>query len=160
MSHRRKTLLIIAHTPSPNTVEMAKAILTGAQNEVIENVEPKLVSPFDCDSEMVLKSDGLILFTTENFGYMSGALKDFFERVYYPCLAAPKRNDAKPFALIIRAGLDGIGAKTSVGKIATGLNWRQVQAATICKGEFRQHFVDKCRHLGLTIAASLDAGII
>jgi len=81
MSHRRKTLLIIAHTPSPNTVEMAKAILTGAQNEVIENVEPKLVSPFDCDSEMVLKSDGLILFTTENFGYMSGALKDFFERV-------------------------------------------------------------------------------
>ncbi len=160
MTHRPKSLLIVAHTPSPNTVEMANAILAGAQNEVIENVEAKLLSPFDCDSEMVLRSDALILFTTENFGYMSGALKDFFERIYYPCLADAKRNDAKPFAVIVKAGLDGTGTEISISKITTGLKWRQVQGATICKGDFEPRFVDKCRHQGLTIAASLDAGII
>ncbi len=155
-----KSLLIIAHTPSPNTREMAKAVLEGAQNEVIGQVKSKLVSPFDCDHKMVLESDGLILLTTENFGYMSGALKDLFDRVYYPCLAEPTLNDAKPFALIIKAGLDGTGTQASVTKITSGLKWRQVQAATLCKGEFESSFLDKCRHLGLTIAASLDAGII
>ena len=160
MTIDRKTLLIIAHTPSPNTIEMAEAILAGAQSRDIEGVSTALISPFDCDSSMVLASDALILFTTENFGYMSGALKDFFERVYYPCLADSKRNDAKPFSLIIKAGLDGTGTEVSVGKITTGLKWRLVQDTIICKGDFEQRFVDQCRALGLTIAASLEAGII
>jgi len=160
MNHRVKSLLIIAHTPSINTVAMAEAILEGAQNEAIENVDVELASPFDCDSERVLASDGLILFTTENFGYMSGALKDFFERVYYPCLADPKRNEAKPFAVAIKAGLDGTGSEISVNKITSGLNWRPVQPVAIFKGDFDPSFVDKCRDLGLTIAASLDAEII
>lgn len=160
MTYQAKSLLIIAHTPSPNTIEMANAILEGAQDQVIDSVDATLVSPFDCDSEMVLASDALILFTTENFGYMSGALKDFFERVYYPCLDDSKRNDAKPFAVIIKAGLDGTGTRISVDKITTGLRWRLVQEASIFKGNFETRFVDKCRHLGLTVAASLDAGII
>lgn len=155
-----KSLLIVAHTPSENTRTLANAILEGAQNEVIEEVDTRLVSPFECDSKMVLNSDALILFTTENFGYMSGAMKDFFERVYYPCLDSPKHNDAKPFALIIRAGLDGSGAETSIKKIIKGLKWRQVQEATICKGSYNDRFEGHCRHLGLTIAASLEAGII
>jgi multimeric flavodoxin WrbA len=78
MSEHDKSLLIIAHTPSKNTSKMSAAILDGAQNDVIEEVNAQLVSPLDCDSEMALNSDGIILFTTENFGYMSGALKDFF----------------------------------------------------------------------------------
>ena len=160
MQSQSKSLLIIAHTPSPNTVKMAEAILEGAQNDVIEGVEARLISPFDCDAEMVLQSDALILFTTENFGYMSGALKDLFERVYYPCLEDNKRNDAKPFATIIKAGLDGTGTEVSISKITRGLKWRQVQGATICKGEFEASFVAKCRDQGLTIAASLDTGII
>lgn len=160
MSDYIKSLLIVAHAPSKNTQKLTSAILEGAQNEVIEEVETRLVSPFDCDSEMVLNSDALILFTTENFGYMSGAMKDFFERIYYPCLDAPQRNDAKPFALIIRAGLDGSGADASVKKIINGLKWRQVQESTICKGEYNERFEGHCRHLGLTIAASVEAGII
>jgi len=155
-----KRLLIVAHTPSPNTVEMAEAIATGARNSAIENVNTELRSPFDCDSEIVLSSDALVLFTTENFGYMSGALKDFFERIYYPCLEQPKRNDAKPYALVIKAGLDGTGTDVSVSKITKGLNWKAAQASHICKGDFRSEFLEQCQELGLTIAASLDAGII
>ena len=160
MTQQPKSLLIIAHTPSPNTIKMAEAILTGANDNAINNVTVKLTSPFDCDSEAVLQSDALILFTPENFGYMSGALKDFFERVYYPCLSDSKRNDAKPFALLIKAGLDGTGTDISVGKITAGLKWRQVQPTIICKGDFEPGFVEQCREIGLTIAASLEAEII
>ncbi len=155
-----KSLLIVAHTPSPNTIEMANAILAGAQNELLENVEAELASPFDCDSQKVLASDGIILFTTENFGYMSGALKDFFERIYYPCLSDESRNDAKPFAVVIKAGLDGTGTKVSINKIVTGLKWKQIQETIICKGNYEPHFLEQCQTLGLTVAASLDAGIV
>jgi multimeric flavodoxin WrbA len=160
MTQTPRTLLIIAHTPSPNTIEMADAIVDGATDSDIENVSARLVSPFNCDAEMVLESDALILFTTENFGYMSGALKDFFERVYYPCIDDSKRNDAKPFTLLIKAGLDGTGTDISVGKITTGLKWKQVQATTVCKGSFKPEFIAQCRGIGLTIAASLEAEII
>ena len=160
MSIKHKSLLIIAHTPSPNTRVMAEALLEGASNEVVEDVAVTLVSPLNCSSEMILQSDGLILFTTENFGYMSGLLKDMFERIYYPCLDDPKRNNAKPFALVIKAGLDGTGSEIAISKIVKGLNWRQVQETTLCKGDFKQSFVDRCRHLGLTIAASVDAELI
>lgn len=160
MPQTPRSLLIIAHAPSPNTITMAEAILDGATDSAVEGVTASLVSPFDCDTEMVLQSNALILFTTENFGYMSGALKDLFERVYYPCLDDPKRNDAKPFALIIKAGLDGTGTELSVGKITTGLKWRPVQATTVCKGDFEKEFISQCRDIGLTLAASLEADII
>lgn len=155
-----KRLLIVAHTPSPNTEKMAEAIACGARDDAFENVKVELRSPFDCDSESVLSSDALVLFTSENFGYMSGALKDFFERIYYPCLDDPQRNDAKPFALIIKAGLDGTGTDVSVSKITKGLNWKAAQASHICKGDFHADFIVQCEELGLTMAASLEAGII
>jgi multimeric flavodoxin WrbA len=154
MSSRK--LLIIAHAPSPNTQLMTQAILAGAQNENIANVEARLVSPFQCHSQDVLSSDALILYTTENFGYMSGALKDFFERIYYPCLEQEKRNEAKPYALVIRAGLDGTGTDVAVHKIISGLKWREVQSTTLCKGEYDPIFAARCNELGMTIAASLD----
>lgn len=156
----KKKLLIIAHMPSENTRVLGSALLLGASNNALVNVEVKLLSPFECDSEQVLNCDAIILFTTENFGYMSGALKDFFERIYYPCLADPKRNEGKPFALVIRAGLDGTGTDVAVHKITTGLKWKEVQPTMICKGDFVLSFTDQCNEFGLTIAASLDADII
>ena len=76
MTAANKTLLIVAHTPSPNTRELADALLRGAKDEAISGVSAELRSPFHCDAELVLNSDTLILFTTENFGYMSMVLKD------------------------------------------------------------------------------------
>jgi len=74
-----KQLLVVAHTPSPNT-------LKGCRHEDIESVESIHIPPLDATADDVLKADGIILGTTENFGYMSGALKDFFDRIYYPVL--------------------------------------------------------------------------
>ena len=154
---RMKRLLIVAHTPSPNTKILADALLAGAR--AIEKVKSTLRSPFECDADLVLGQDAVILFTTENFGYMSGALKDFFERVYYPCLDKPERNEAKPFALVIRAGLDGTGTDIAVHKITSGLKWREVQPMLLCHGKHSALFARQCEELGMSMAAGLDAEI-
>jgi len=157
---KQKSLLIVAHMPSENTRALGQALLTGAQDPAIESVVSSLRSPFDCEAAEVLASDALILFTTENFGYMSGALKDFFERIYYPCLDAKERNEAKPFSVVIRAGLDGTGTDIAIHKITKGLKWREVQNTLLCKGEFQPEFITQCHELGLTVAASLDNNLI
>lgn len=160
MSEAFKTLLIVAHTPSPNTKALAHALLEGAQRVADEAVRCELKSPFDCVAEDALNANALILFTTENFGAMSGALKDFFERIYYPCLEQPARNEAKPYALVIRAGLDGTGTRTGVGKITTGLKWREAQDVLLCHGEYNEEFITQCQQLGETMAAMLAADIL
>ena len=156
----QKKLLIVAHCPSNNTQAMGNALLKGAQHNDITNTLTRLKSPFDCNAEDVLNSDAIILFTTENFGYMSGALKDFFDRLYYPCLADSNRNDAKPFALIVKAGLDGTGTNLAVHKIINGLKWREVHDTVICKGDFSHQFLEQCENLSLTVAAQLDNNLI
>lgn len=151
-----KKLLIIAHTPSVNTEALASGLLKGTRHPDISGVESELRSPFDCDAEKILQQDALILFTTENFGYMSGALKDFFERIYYPCLEAENSNEGKPFALVIRAGLDGTGTDIAVHKIINGLKWREVQPTLLCHGEHQAEFIEQCRELGMAMAAGLE----
>ncbi|RRJ84362.1 flavodoxin family protein [Aestuariirhabdus litorea] len=152
----RKRLLVVSHTPSPNTRALADALLAGAQTDA-PGVEVRLVAPLEAGPEDVLAADALILGTTENLGYMSGALKDFFDRIYYPCLE-PKQG--LPYALYIRAGHDGTGTRRAVETITTGLRWRAVQEPLICRGEFDPAFIDQCRELGMAMAMGLDAGII
>lgn len=151
-----KKLLIVAHCPSKNTQALADAIYQGSQIDDIQNVNTQLKSPFDCDANDALNSDAIILFTTENFGYMSGALKDFFDRIYYPCLDQPASNQGKPYALVVRAGNDGTGTITAIEKIITGLKWRQVHENRLLKGEFKPEFINQAQELGATISASLD----
>jgi multimeric flavodoxin WrbA len=153
----RKHLLIVAHNPSPNTQKLVEATLRGATHEDIAGVEAKHIAPLMADPEDVLWADAIILGTTENFGYMSGALKDFFDRIYYPCL---EHTEALPFAAYIRAGLDGTGTKIAIGKITTGLKWKPVQETMILHGEYRPEFETQCEELGMLMAASLEAGII
>ena len=151
-----KKLLIVCHAPSPNTRRLLEAVIAGARSEEIENVEATALSPFDAGPEEVMAAQALILGTTENLGYMSGALKDFFDRVYYPCL---EETQALPYALYVRAGKDGTGTCRAVQSIATGLRWRAVQEPLVCRGEFQEDFVGQCRELGMLMAAGLDSGV-
>jgi hypothetical protein len=151
-----KRLLIVAHAPSPNTERLRDALVAGARAPDIEGVEVTALSPFATTPAEVLAADAIILGTTENLGYMSGALKDFFDRCYVPCL---ERTQGLPYALYIRAGNDGAGAKRAVETIVTGLRWRKIQEPLICRGDWRESFVAECRELGTLIAAGLDAGI-
>lgn len=151
-----KRLLVVAHAPSANTRRLKDAVLDGAQAEEIEDVETVWKPPLEAGPDDVKACDAIILGTTENLGYMAGALKDFFDRSYYPCL---EETQGLPYALYIRAGKDGTGTERAVQTIVTGLRWRAVQDPLICQGEFRDEFVDWCRELGMYVAAGLDAGI-
>ena len=151
-----KRLLIVAHVPSPNTKRLADAALRGALSDDIDGVEAEALSPFDTGPDHVLAADALILGTTENLGYMSGALKDFFDRIYYPCL---EKTQGKPYALYIRAGHDGTGTRRGVETIVTGLRWRAVREPLICRGAYDDTFEADCEELGMLMAAGLEAGV-
>jgi multimeric flavodoxin WrbA len=151
-----KTLLIVAHAPSENTQLMVNAVLKGAQHPDIEQVTARWISPLEATPAHVLACDGIIMGTTENLGYMSGALKDFFDRCYYPCLEA---KQGLPCALYVRAGNDGTGTCRAVESICTGLRWSWIQPPLICRGEWQIKFLAQCETLGMTMAAGLDVGI-
>ncbi|GLS27908.1 flavodoxin family protein [Marinibactrum halimedae] len=151
-----KSLLVVAHAPSANTHSMVQAVLKGAQHEDIDSITTQWIPPLEATPEDVLRCDGIILGTTENLGYMSGALKDFFDRIYYPCL---EEKQGLPCSLYIRAGHDGTGTQRALKTILTGLRWNSVQAPLVCRGDWQPEFLEQCQTLGLTMAAGMDAGV-
>lgn len=152
MSSVKAKLLIVSHAPSGNTQALTDWVARGAASG---NVSVELSQPLQTGPQPVLDADGIILGTTENFGYMSGAMKDFFDRIYYPCL---DQTRGMPYAVFIRAGQDGLGAQSSIERIVTGLGWRAVQEPLICKGEL-SGFEESCRQLGELMAIGLEQEI-
>ena len=127
-----------------------------AHNHWTFRVSKSCRNPFEADPEDVLAAQAIILGTTENLGYMSGALKDFFDRIYYPCL---EQSEGLPYAVYIRAGHDGTGTRRGIETIVTGLRWRSVQEPVICQGDWDDGFVPMCEELGASMAAGLEIGI-
>jgi multimeric flavodoxin WrbA len=151
-----KKLLIVAHAPSPNTRKLAEAVLRGAQHPDITEVKSRWLPPLETQPQDVLACDAIILGTTENLGYMSGALKDFFDRCYYPVL---EEKQGLPCAVYIRAGLDGTGTRRALTTILTGLKWREVQESHLYHGDWQDDFLAQAEKLGMAMAAGLEAGI-
>jgi multimeric flavodoxin WrbA len=149
-------LLIVYHSQSGTTSQMADAVVDGARDPMLEAVEVRVLDALDATADDLLWCDGFILGTPENFGYMSGALKLFLDRVFYTVV---DKVDGKPYALFVRAGNDGSGAISSVTRILTGLKVREVQAPVLIAGDFDSERLDECRELGLTLAAGLEAGV-
>lgn len=151
-----KQLLIVAHAPSPNTLKLRQAAERGARHVDIENVEVCVKPPLEAGPDDVLTCDAILLGTTENLGYMSGALKDFFDRSYYPLL---EKTQGLPCALYVRAGHDGTGTRRAVEGIVTGLRWKWAQAPLILRGAWQEDFVGQVEELGLYLSAGLEGGI-
>ncbi|MBA6418827.1 flavodoxin family protein [Pseudomonas sp. 5Ae-yellow] len=151
-----KTLLIVAHAPSDNTRALREAVLRGARHGDIEDVVINCKPPLEAGPEDVMSADAIILGTTENLGYMSGALKDFFDRSYYPVL---EEKQGLPCALYIRAGMDGTGTRRAVESIVTGLRWNWVQSPLTFKGDWQDSFLQQAEELGLYMAAGLDNSV-
>lgn len=152
----KKRLLIVAHAPSANTQRLIEAVVRGASSTDIDNVEALWIAPLQAGPEDVMRADAIILGTTENLGYMSGALKDFFDRCYYPVLEV---KQGMPCALYIRAGHDGTGTRRAVESIVTGLRWSWAQDPLVLRGEWQESFIAQAEELGLYMAVGLDSGI-
>lgn len=151
-----KQLLVVAHAPSANTQRLLDAVLAGARHPDLSAVSVRYRPPLEATAADVLSAAAIVLGTTENLGYMSGALKDFFDRIYYPCL---EQTQGLPYAVYIRAGHDGTGTRRGIETIVTGLRWRPVQPPLICRGDFSEDFIAQCQELGTYMAAGLEAGI-
>lgn len=151
-----KRLLVVWHSRTGHTGQMLEAVLRGARDPALDGVECVVRDALDATPEDVRAAHGIVLGTPENFGYMSGALKMFFERIYYPCL---DHTQGLPYGVFIRAGNDGLGALASIERIVTGLRWRRVAAPVIVAGDWDPARLAQCEELGQTLAAGLDAGV-
>jgi multimeric flavodoxin WrbA len=145
-------LLVVHHTTSPSLQSMFDAVIAGASDDRIEGVtvvhRPALAA---CATD-VLEADGYLLGTPANLGYMSGALKHFFDQIYYPCLDATIR---RPYGMYVHGNNDTTGAVRSVETVATGLQWQRAQAPVTVIGEPTSADLDACRELGAAFAAGL-----
>jgi len=147
-------ILIVYHSQSGNTQKMAQAVAEGAKS--IEGVEVILKKAADATLEDLLTADGLAIGTPENFGYMSGMVKDFFDRTY---VGAQEKVFRKPFVVFISAGNDGSGALRAIERIALGYKFKTVYQPVIAKGEITRGILDQCFELGATIAGGCQMGI-
>jgi flavorubredoxin len=147
-------LLIVHHTSSPSLQEMLEAAMAGAGTDEIDDVQVVVRPALTTGAADVLEADGYLLGTPANIGYMSGALKHFFDTIYYPCLAATER---RPYGLYVHGNLDTTGAVRSVEAVATGLKWRRARPPVCVTGPPVAADLEACWELGATLAAELSA---
>ncbi len=133
---------------------MANAVCEGAKS--IDDVEVVLKEAADATLEDLLTCNGLGVGTPENFGYMSGMIKDFFDRTYGE---AQEKVFRKPFVVFISAGNDGTGALRAIERIALGYKFKTVFHPVIAKGNVTEDILEQCRELGATLAGGCAMGI-
>lgn len=150
------TILVLYHSQTGHTEQMANAVARGVDS--IEGCRAVLKKAGQANLEDLAACHGVAFGSPENFGYMSGMLKDFFDRTYEQ---ARGRNDVfkKPYVVFISAGNDGTGALASIERILLGYQLKKVFDPVIARGEVTEEDLARCRELGQTIAAGCEAGI-
>src|ERR1700728_5351342 len=131
---------------------MLEAVIAGARDPELDGIEVTVVPALAAVVPDVLAADGFVLGTPANIGYMSGALKHFFDQVYYPCLLA---RPGAPYGLYVHGGSDTTGAVRAVQSIATGLSWREASRPVVLTGQVSRDAERECYELGATVAANL-----
>ncbi|WP_240943111.1 flavodoxin family protein [Planosporangium thailandense] len=147
-----KRLLIVHHMASPTLQAMYEAVRAGAGTDEIEGVEVVARPALTATAVDVLEADCYLLGTPVNIGYISGALKHFFDQIYYPCLEA---TAGRPYAAYLHGNSDASGAVRAIEAITTGLRWQQVRPPLVVTGEPGKAGLDECWELGAMVAATL-----
>jgi multimeric flavodoxin WrbA len=145
-------LLIVHHTTSPALQAMLEAVVAGARDPELEGIDVAVAPALAATASDVLAADGFLLGTPANIGYMSGALKHFFDQIYYPCLQA---KTGAPYGLYVHGGSDTTGAVRAVTSIAKGLGWAQAFSPVEVTGPVGKDVEQRCYELGATVAANL-----
>ena len=147
-------ILIVYHSQTGNTQKMAYAVAEGAKS--IDAVEVILKKAGDATQDDLLTADGLAIGTPENFGYMAGMVKDFFDRTFYH---VQEKVFRKPLVVFISAGNDGTGALKAIERIALGYKFKTVYPPVIARGAITEEILNQCFELGGTIAGGCQMGI-
>ncbi|MHB8680946.1 MAG: hypothetical protein ACYDA2_02480 [Acidimicrobiales bacterium] len=149
-------LLVVHHSRTGSTARLTDAAVEAARAASESGTEVRARSAFDAGAEDVLGARAVLLGTPARFGYMSGALKDFFERVYHPCL---ERTRGLAYGLVVKGDTDVDGAVASVERIVAGLQWRLALPPVRVVGEIRPADVEAAAEVGAALMAGLEAGI-
>jgi NAD(P)H-dependent FMN reductase len=148
----KKTLLLVHHTVSPAMHALHLAVMEGASDPSISDVEVVVRPALTATVVDVLAADGYLLGSPVNLGYLSGALKHFFDQIYYPCLEATRR---RPYGVYLHANNDATGALRALDAIAAGLQWQAAQSPLVVTGDPGPGDLDAARELGGATAAGL-----
>src|SRR5919112_6647978 len=140
-------LLLVHHTPSPNLQTVLEAAREGAA--MVDEIDLALRPALSAGAADLLEADGVLLGTTANIGYMSGALKHFFDTVYYPCLDA---TVGLPYGVYVHGGDDTAGALAGIEKIVKALQWKAVAAPLSLTGPPSKDDLEAGRELAATVA--------
>lgn len=132
---------------------MFESVLAGARTDEVDGVEVMIRPALTAGAADVLEASGYLLGTPANIGYMSGALKHFFDTIYYPCLQATTN---RPYGLYVHGASDTAGAVRAVQSIVTGLRWRQVRPPVCVTGQPEREDLSECWELGALLAAELS----
>ncbi|MFZ0017937.1 MAG: NAD(P)H-dependent oxidoreductase [Acetobacteraceae bacterium] len=161
-----KTLLIVYHSLTGGTRQMAEAAAQGARSE--PDIDVRLLAAPDADGDDVLAADGYIFATPENLAALAGKMKDFFDRSYYAVL---DRINGRPYAILICAGSDGENAARQIARIVTGWRLRAIAdplivcthaltpEAILAPKQIGAEDLGHCGDVGAALAAGLAAGI-
>ena len=161
-----KQLLVVYHSMTGATEQLARAAVAGAADE--REIDVRLLRAPDATSTDVLAADGYVFATPENLASMAGLMKDFFDRIYYDVL---DRVNGRPYVALVAAGTDGSGAARQIARIATGLRLKEVAPPAIFRNGAQtpeqirsmkvvaEHDLRSARELGLALCAGIAAGI-
>lgn len=148
-------LLVVQHIASPATHAMGLATIEGAKDPALQalgEAEVVVRPALSAGASDVLAADGYILGSPVNLGYISGALKHFFDVIYYPCLDSTR---GRPFGVWLHGDNDAGGALRAIETITRGLAWKLCQAPLVVTGTVGADDLAACRELGAAVAASL-----
>jgi NAD(P)H-dependent FMN reductase len=145
-------LLIVHHTPSPSVHTMLEAVKEGAHADAIQGVEVVVRAALHATATDALEADAYLLGTPANLGYISGALKHFFDEIYYPCI---EQTIGRPYGVYLHGNSDTTGAERAIQAITTGLQWRLAARPVVVINQPTRADLDACWDLGATLAAGL-----
>ena len=151
-------LLVVWHPVPPSIHALREAVLTGFADAATSRRIRSLAAP-DAGADDVEASAATVLITTENFGMVSGLVKDFLERIYPWFEEVPNRRPGMPYLLIAKGGNDGTGAVRDVTRILTGLRWREVLPPLVVTGTLTDAHLGHAREQAGALAAGVDAGV-
>jgi len=149
-----RELLVVYHSQSGSTARLAREVFEGASTE--PQCKTRLLPALEAGVPDLRRAQGVVFCTPENFGYMSGGMKDFLDRTFYPLQGGQQSWSC---AILVSAGNDGSGAVRAIERIATGYGWNAVAAPLVAIGEQTEAQLAQAREIGQLMAAGLSCGI-